>query len=99
MDARLVELIRRRERLLVRAEVQRDELAGMVQQWRVPAAAVDRVMAALQALKAHPVLLAFPLTLLVLSRPRRVAAWAGRAWMMWRFWQASPLAKWLKHAK
>jgi len=99
MDARLIELIRRRERLLVRAEAQRDELAGIVRHWRVPVAAIDHTIDAVRTLKAHPVFLAFPLAVLVLWQPRRVAAWSGRAWMMWRFWQSSPLVKWLKHVQ
>ena len=99
MDAKLIELIRRRERLLVRAEAQRAELAGIVQQWHVPIAVIDRTMVVVQTLKAHPVLLVAPLAALAAWRPRRLAAWAGRAWMVWRFWRTSPLVKWLTHAE
>jgi hypothetical protein len=99
MDAKLVEIIRRRERLLVRAEAQRVELAGIVQQWRGPIAVIDRAMAVVRVFKAHPVLLVIPTAVLAIWRPRRLAALAGRAWILWRFWHSSPLVKWLKHAK
>lgn len=99
MNAKLIELIRRRERLLVQAEAQRAELAGIVQQWQVPIAVIDRAMVVVRTLKAHPVLLVAPLAALAAWRPRRLVAWAGRAWMIWRFWRTSPLVKWLKHAK
>lgn len=99
MDAKLVDLIRRRERLLVRAEAQRAEVAGIVRQWHTPIAAIDRALAVGQTLKAHPLLLVIPLAALALWRPSRLAAWAGRGWMAWRFWRSSPLVKWLKHAK
>ena len=102
MNTRLIALIRRRERLLVRAEAQRDELAGIVQQWRAPLAVVDRTMALGQTLKAHPLLLLIPLAVLVVLRPSRLIAWAGRGWMIWRFWRSwrsSPLVRWLNYAK
>lgn len=99
MDAKLVDIIRRRERLLSRAETQRAELAGIVRQCRGSIAAIDRTIATAQTLKAHPVLLAAPLAVLAAWRPRRLVAWAGRAWMAWRFWRSSPLRQWLKHAK
>jgi len=99
MDARLLEIIRRRERLLMRAATQREELAEIARHLHAPAAAIDHVNSAVQTLKAHPVLLVFPLAVLALWRPRRIAAWAGRAWMVWRFWRTSPLVQWMKHAK
>lgn len=99
MDAKQIELIRRRERLLLRAEAQRAELAGVVRQWQVPIAVIDRTIEAVQTLKAHPVLLGIPLAALVAWRPRRLGAWAGRAWMAWRLWRSSPLVNWLKHAE
>ena len=99
MDAELIELIRRRERLLVRAEMQRAELAGIVRQWQTPIAVADRAIAVAQTLKKHPVLLALPLAALAAWRPRQLTAWAGRAWLMWRIWRDSPLLNWLKNAK
>ncbi|MFA7241107.1 MAG: YqjK-like family protein [Sulfuricellaceae bacterium] len=99
MDAKLIELIRRRERLLVRAESQRAELAGIVQQWHTPIVVADRALAVVRALKEHPVLLALPLAALAAWRPRQLTAWAGRAWFVWRVWRDSPLLDWLKNAK
>jgi hypothetical protein len=102
MNARLIELIRRRERLLVRAEIQRAEIAGAVHQWRVPVAAFDRVVEFVHTLKKHPALLVLPLAALLVIKPSRLAGWGGKAWMAWRLWRnwrASPLAKWMRHAR
>lgn len=99
MNTKLIELIRRRERLLARAEAQRGELAGIVQHWQVPLVVADRALTVAQALKNHPVLLVLPFAVLVAWRPRNLTAWAGRAWFVWRFWRNSPLLNWFKHAK
>lgn len=102
MNARLIELIRRRERLLVRTEMQRTEIAGAVRQWRVPIAALDRAVAFVHTIKTHPALLVLPLAALLVIKPRRLAGWGGKAWMawrLWRSWRASPLAKWMHHAR
>jgi YqjK-like protein len=99
MDAKLIELIRRRERLLARAESQRAELSRIVQRWQVPIDMADHTIAVARALKKHPVLLALPLAALAAWRPRQFTAWAGQAWLMWRVWRDSPLLNWLKNAK
>lgn len=102
MNARLIELIRRRERLLVRAEIQRAEIAGAVSQWRVPIAAIDRVVEVVHTLKTHPALLVLPLATLLVIKPRRLVSWGGKAWVVWRLWlnwRASALAKWMRHAR
>ena len=102
MNARLIELIRRRERLLVRAEMQRNEIAGAVRQWRVPIVALDRAVEFVHTLKKHPALLVLPLAALLVLKPRRLASWGGKAWMVWRLWRnwrASPLSQWMRHAR
>ena len=99
MDAKLIELIRRRERLLVRAERQRDELAGIVRHWQIPITVVDQAITVTRALKEHPFLLALPLATLAAWRPRQLTVWAGRLWLMWRVGRNSPLRNWLKNAK
>lgn len=102
MNARLIELIRRRERLLVRAEIQRAEITGVVRQWRVPIAVLDRIAEAVHTLKTHPALLVLPLATLLVVKPRRLVNWGGKAWVLWRLWlkwRASDLAKWMRHAR
>jgi len=102
MNARLIELIRRRERLLVRAEIQRAEIAGAVRQWREPIAALDRVVEVVHTLKTHPALLVLPLSALLVIKPRRLVSWGGKAWMAWRLWRSwrvSVLSQWMRHAR
>ena len=102
MNTRQIELIRRRERLLVRAETQREELAAIAQGWQMPLRVVDSGIEVLRTLRAHPLLWVTPLAVMVVARPRRVMQWGGKAWSLWRLWRvwrASPLAKWLHDAK
>ncbi len=99
MNTRLLALIRRRERLLARAEAQRAEIAASLRQWRVPLLAADRGLDAVRLLKAHPALLAPPLAVLLVLRPRRFANWSAKAWVVWRFWRTSPLVEWFRHAQ
>lgn len=101
MNAREVELIRRRERLLMRAEMQRDELAAVVQRWQTPIRVIDGAVETVRTLRDHPLLWVIPLAVAVAAKPRRVVRWGGRAWTLWKLWQnwrASALARWLRHA-
>ncbi|MBS4095895.1 MAG: YqjK-like family protein [Sulfuricella sp.] len=101
MNARQVELIRRRERLLMRAEAQRHELGEALRAWRVPLRVIDGGVTVVRTLRTHPLLWIAPLALLIAARPRRVMRWSGKVWTLWRLWRslrASPLAKWLLHA-
>lgn len=102
MNLKQVELIRRRERLLMRAEAQRDELAAVARDWRVPLRVIDGGMEVVRTLRAHPLLVVMPVAVLVAARPRRVMRWSGKAWTLWRLWRTfrtSPLGKWLHDAE
>ncbi len=101
MNARHIELLRRRERLLMRAEMQRNELAGLVQTWQTPIRVVDGGLEVVRTLRAHPLLWVAPVALLVALRPRRALRWSGKAWTVWRLWrrwQTSALGKWMRDA-
>ncbi len=96
MNQRLIELIRRRERLLMRADAQRAAFEGIAQRWSTPFSLFDRGMAAARSIKSHPVLVLAAVAALALLRPRAVAKWTGRSWVLWRFWRSSRIAYWFR---
>jgi hypothetical protein len=96
MTPRLVELIRHRERLLMRADMQRAALADFGLRWRAPFSLLDRGMAAVRSIKSHPVLALAAIAGLALLRPRSMAKWAGRSWVLWRFWRSSRITQWFR---
>lgn len=96
MNPRLVELIRRRERLLMRADAQRAALTEVALRWSTPFSLFDRGMTAARGIKSHPALVLAAVAALALLRPRAVAKWAGRSWVLWRFWRSSRIAHWFR---
>lgn len=79
---RLQQLAARREMLLLRCEVQRAALAAATAPLRHPGRRL------LGSLRAHPVLVAGGVALLVALRPRRLRTWVARGWMAWQAWRA-----------
>lgn len=96
MTPRLVELIRRRERLLMRADAQRAALTEVALRWSTPFSLFDRGMAAVRGIKSHPVLVLAAVAGLALLRPRSAMKWAGRSWVLWRFWRSSRIVQWFR---
>ena len=90
--SRLVDIARRRERLLGRAEQQRVIIATACRALERPAGVVDRGISALVYLKSHPLLAVVGAAVVAtVSRPR-LAGWIGRGWVLWRGWRS--LANW-----
>jgi len=79
---RLELLAARRESLLLRCELQRAALAEAAAPLSHPGRSL------LGSLRAHPVLVAGGVALLVALRPRRLRIWLGRGWMAWQAWRA-----------
>ena len=88
-----IELTRRKERLIARADAQRRELAAAFRDLERPIAAVDRAMAAGRFLRAHPVLVAAIIAALIVFRRRSLMGLAARGLAAWRTWRA--VAPWL----
>jgi hypothetical protein len=84
----LVDIARRRERLIARAALQRDTVAVACRTLERPAALIDRGVGAVMYLKAHPLLLAAGVLAVTLLGRRNLAAWAGRGWVLWRAWRS-----------
>jgi len=84
----LIEIARRRERLIARAGAQRAAIAGTFHELEAPAAIVDRALGVACFLRSHPLLTAAAVAAaaVALRRPG-VLSLAGRAVAVWRLWR------------
>ncbi len=80
MNAARDELLRRRERLLLRSAMLRQDWSLQVQVLRAPLGVADQARAATRWLVQHPEWPLGAALLLVLLRPGRVLRWASYAW-------------------
>lgn len=77
----------RRERLLMRSQLLRLQMAQQAEPLKAPLALVDQARDGLRWLGRHP---EWPLggaALLLVLRPRRALRWSGRLWGAWRMWR------------
>lgn len=84
---RLIELARRKERLIARAAAQRAAIAGTFREWRTPIVVADRALAVARFFRSHPVLLAAAVAAAVALRGRTLVGLAGRGFAAWRVWR------------
>lgn len=82
--ARLVELARRKERLIARTAAQRTVIADAYQRCQKPAGIVDRGVAVARFLKSHPLLFAIGIAATAAVGRRKLVGWAGRGWVAWQ---------------
>lgn len=90
--SRLIDIARRRERLLGRTEQQRVIIATACRALERPAGIVDRGIGALVYLKSHPLLMVVCVVVMATVSRRGLAGWIGRGWVLWRGWRS--LANW-----
>jgi len=83
---RLIEIVRRKERLIARAGAQRAAIGESFRQLRRPIGVVDRGMEAVRFLKAHPLLVASAVALLSVIRRRSLVSLTGSLLTAWRLW-------------
>ena len=88
MNARLAAITRRRAALVAQAATQRSELGLCLRPWQTPLAFVDRGMALVRQVRAHPFALAIGMLLLLRLGRGRWGVWAGRFWTGWRIYQS-----------
>jgi hypothetical protein len=84
---RLIALAARRERLLMRAQAQRERIATSVGALAGPIGLVDRAIGGARWLRMNPAVLAAGAVVLVILRPRgafTVARGGLRVWAAWR---------------
>lgn len=84
MNARLAQLAFRKETLVARAALQRDQIENALRPWRQPLAVADKAVEAYGFLKRHPAIVAALVAALVIWQPRRLLRWTARGWVAWR---------------
>lgn len=85
---RLIELARRKERLIASADQQRAALEDEFRVWRKPIGLLDRGIAAAVFLRAHPALTAAAIAAAAVLGRRNLLRWVGRGLVVWRSWRA-----------
>ena len=83
----LVDIARRKERLVARSQLQRDAIAANVRELQGPIDVADRVLGVARFLRAHPVLVAAAVAAVFVFRGRGLTGLAGRAFSAWRLWR------------
>lgn len=84
----LVEIARRKERLVARAESQRMAVAADFRALQRPIGIIDRGVEVARFLRGHPLLVAAIVTAFTIFRRRGLLSVAGRALSVWRLWRA-----------
>ena len=87
-DDRMSEVMRERGRLLARCDAQRAEIAALVPQWEGPLRFADRVVAGVNYLRHHPVILGVLVAALTIVQRRGWWGWAQRGFVLWRAYRA-----------
>ena len=81
MNAKLIELAKRRAALIAGAEAQRKELGEAFKAWIRPLAILERGAEAVRSLKSHPELVAGLAVFVALLRPWRLVRWLPPGWV------------------
>lgn len=85
----LIEIARRRERLIARASAQRAAIAGTFHELEAPAAIADRALGVVRFLRLHPLVTAAAVAAAALAlREQGVLSLAGRVVAVWRLWRS-----------
>lgn len=87
-EDKLVEIARRKERLIARAESQRAAIAANFRQLQGPIGVVDRGLEIVRFLRRHPLLVAAVIAAVVAFRRRGLDSVASRALSVWRIWRS-----------
>ena len=84
----LIEIARRKERLIVRAEAQRVAIGASFRQLERPISVIDRGLQIVRFFRERPLLLAAVVTIVVAFRRRGLLSLARRALGAWRLWRS-----------
>lgn len=89
----LIQIARRKERLIARGSAQRVAIAEVFYDLRQPLAVVERAVGVTRFLRAHPVVVAAVVAGLIVFRRRSFLGLLTRGLAAWRTWRA--IAPWL----
>lgn len=78
------DILAKKARLVERIAGQRNRLAGQVESLQPLFRLADKGVAAVQSVRAHSGWLALVAGIIIVTRPRRVLAWAQRGFLVWR---------------
>jgi hypothetical protein len=84
----LIEIARRKERLIARAESQRAAIGANFRQLQGPIGVVNRGLGIVRFLRGHPLLVATVIAAVVAFRRRGVISLTGGALSVWRIWRS-----------
>ncbi len=87
-DDRMSEVMRERKQLLARCDAQRAEIAALALQWEGPLRVADRVVAGVNYLRRHPVILGALVAALAIVQRRGWWGWVQRGFVLWRAYRA-----------
>jgi hypothetical protein len=91
-EDQLIEIARRKQRLISRAEAQRATLADSFRDLRGPVRIADRGLEIARFLRAHPVIVGIAMATVMVFRGRSLASLAARGLALWRIWRS--LSSW-----
>jgi hypothetical protein len=83
MNARLATIRKRRDALVARAEVQREEIGRLVEPLQAPLTVLDAGLTIAREVRAHWFTLAAGTTLLTWMGRGKLGVWIGRLWVGW----------------
>ena len=80
----MLELMHRREHLLVQCDVQRTDLAVIARRSAGAIKVVDQAIGVVNFFRTHPMLLAVAVAALAVIQRRGLWGWARRGFLLWR---------------
>jgi hypothetical protein len=80
----MIKLMRKREQLLARCDMQRVELTAVADIWARPLQVIDSGLAGVRYLRRNPLVLAAGLAGLAVVQRRRLWPWVKRGYFVWR---------------
>ncbi len=83
MNTRIAALRQRRAQLVVRAALQRAQVAQALQPWQKPLTLVDTLIEVVRVVRRHPVLAAVGVSLFASGTRHRWLMWVGRLVTLW----------------
>jgi len=87
-EDRLIEIARRKQRLIARAGAQRGVIAKCFEDLHGPISIADKGMGVVRFLRAHPLIVGIAMAAITVFRGRRLVSVAGRGLTLWRFWRS-----------